>query len=279
LAIAQSFADKLNLQIASKPKGSISAVRNYGASLGTGEILAFLDADCLAPEKWLREAINQVPKSSVWGAHYLIPGNASWVSRVWSEYQAKSYDGVVSFLPAGDMFIHRVDFDRLGGFDESVETSEDVDLCTRASTIGLNIIAMSALAVIHEGSPRTLLGFYRQNRWHGNHVLRMFLLNLPSLRNAHIVAISFYTLVLFWMMIAAMIIAVHWGHLWFLPLTLLGLLLLPPFVFSLYRTAGSRRAGSVTQLWILYTTFLLARAAALTHVSYLVKGAHRFWRR
>jgi glycosyltransferase involved in cell wall biosynthesis len=274
VAIAQSFADMLNLKIALRPKVSISAVRNYGASLGSGEILAFLDADCLAPEKWLWEAINRTPEASVWGAHYLIPENASWVSRVWFAYQAKSYDGVVSFLPAGDTFIHRMDFDRLGGFDESVETSEDVDLCTRASTLGLNIIAMSELAVIHEGSPRTLLGFYRQNRWHGKQVLRVFLLNLPSLRNAHIIVMSLYTLLVLWMTIAATIVAILW-HLWFLPFTLLGLLLLPPFVFSFYRTAGSRSVGSVTQLWILYTTYLLARAAALTRVSNLAKCVRR----
>lgn len=277
VAIAESFAGKFNLRIASIPKGSISAVRNYGASLGSGEILAFLDADCLAPENWLWNATNPTPEACVWGAHYLIPEDAGWVSRVWFLYQAKSRDGVVSFIPASNTFIHRVDFDRLGGFDESIETSEDVDLCTRASAIGLNIIAMSALAVTHEGGPRTLRGFYRQNRWHGNHVLQVFLRNLPSLQNAHIIAMSLYTFVLFWMTIASTIAAVLW-HMWFLPLALLGLLLLPPFILSIYRTAGSRSVGSVTQLWILYTTYLLARASALTHVSYLVKGARRSWR-
>jgi glycosyltransferase involved in cell wall biosynthesis len=274
VAIGQSFADKLNLKVTLKPKGNISAVRNHGASLGSGEILAFLDADCLAQEKWLCEAISRAPDASIWGAHYLIPENASWVSRVWFEYQAKPYDGVVSFLPSSNTFIRRVDFDRLGGFDESVETSEDVDLCTRASAIGLNIIAISALAVVHERSPRTLQDFYRQNRWHGNHVLRVFLLNLPSLRNARIIAMSLYTLVVFWLTIAATIAAVFW-HLWFLPLALLGLLLLPPFILSFYRTAGSRSVSSVTQLWILYTTYLFARAAALTRISKLVKGVRR----
>jgi GT2 family glycosyltransferase len=180
-------------------------------------------------------------------------------------------------MPASNTLIRRVDFDRLGGFDETVETSEDVDLCLRASSIGLNIIAVSALAVIHKGSPRTLQDFYRQNRWHGNQVLRVFLLNLPSLQNAHILALSVYTFVLFWATIAATIATIAW-HAWVFPLGLLGLLLLPPFVLSIYRTAGSRSVRSVVQLWILYTTYLLARAAALTHVSYLVKGARRSWR-
>ena len=272
VAIAQSFADRLNLQIASAPKGSISAVRNHGASLGNGEILAFLDADCLAPEIWLSEALNRASDASIWGAHYLIPEDATWVSRVWFLFQAKSMDGAVSFLPAGDLFIHKVNFEQLGGFDESIVTSEDVDLCARASNMGMSIIAMPTLGVIHEGSPKTLMGFYRQNRWHGNHVLVVFLRNLPSLRNAHIVTMSLYTLVVFWMTIAAVIVAGIW-HLWLLPLTLICLLLFPGLALSLYRTAKSRQLGSLIQLWILYTTYLLARAAALTHVSYLFPGA------
>ncbi|MGA8940724.1 MAG: glycosyltransferase [Acidobacteriaceae bacterium] len=277
VAVGQSFADRINIHIASRPKGVISAVRNQGASLASADVLAFLDADCLTPRHWLSEAIHLRPEASLWGAHYVVPKDTNWINRVWSTYQAKPYDGAVSFLPASNTFIHRADFDRLGGFDESVETSEDVDLCTRAIAIGLNIVAFPLLAVTHEGGPRTLRGFYRQNRWHGNHVLRVFVHNLPSLRNAHIVAMSLYTLILFWMTIAATIAAVIW-HLWPLPVISLGLLLLPPLVFSLYRTAGTRSVVNVSQLWILYVTFLLARAASLTRISYLFKGARRSWR-
>ncbi len=271
VAVAKTFADKLDLKVVSTAKRSISGVRNDGAATASGEILAFLDADCLASETWLQEAFRQAPDRSIWGAHYLIPEDASWVSRVWFVYQATSYDGPSRFLPAGDLLIRRKDFDQIGGFDESVQTSEDVDICLRASRAGMKVVAISALAVVHKGSPGTLGDFYRQNRWHGKQVLRVFLLNLPSLQNVHIVAISIYTLALFWATIAAIVAAFVW-HLWFLPPLCLALLLLPPLIFSLYRAVGSRNATGVVQLWILYTTYLLARAAAIARPSNHLKS-------
>lgn len=264
--VGRSFAGRLNLRIVSKAQGTISSVRNYGVTFASGEIIAFLDADCMAPNHWLLEAINQRPPASVWGAHYLIPEDANWVSKTWFAYQARAHEGVVSFLPAGDLFITRSDFDRLQGFDESLQTSEDVDLCLRASGMGLRVVALPVLGVIHEGSPRDLSGFYRQNRWHGKHVLKAFLRNLPSSKNAFIVAMSFYTLVLFWLTLASVIAAFIW-HLWFLPLLTLGLLLLPPFTLALVKTVRDRSIRSLTKLWILYMTYLLARAAALTHLT------------
>ena len=49
LAIAESFKDRLNLKILQQAGVRISALRNLGARAASGNTLAFLDADCLAP--------------------------------------------------------------------------------------------------------------------------------------------------------------------------------------------------------------------------------------
>jgi glycosyltransferase involved in cell wall biosynthesis len=266
VAVARGFEEVLRLRVVAKTRCSISAVRNYGASLAAGTVLAFLDADCVARPGWLENALAVARDGRIWGAPYLVPVDATWVGRVWFKYQARQLDGEISFLPGGDLFICKSEFARVGGFNERVTTSEDVDICTRARGQGLEVVAYSSLGVFHEGTPRTLRGFYRQNRWHGEHVMRMFVDKLPSLKLLPIVGLSGYTLVMFWVALVGPCVAVFF-HQWVILGLPVVLLVLPAAALSLAKTA--RRGGWVdgAPLFVLYLTYFLSRAAALTRVS------------
>ena len=264
--LAEAFATSLPLRIVSLPKRSISAVRNHGVRLTAGGILAFLDADCVPEPSWLERSVDLAPPNSVWGAHYLVPLEGTWVGKVWFRYQATEREGPVSFLPGGDLFLRRKDFDRIGGFSESLETSEDVELCSRARESGMEVLAFPSLGVFHEGTPRTLRGFYRQNRWHGKHVLRSFLDNFPSTRNLPLIALSFYTFALFWAALIVPFFAISGRH-WLLAVAPLLLLPVPAAVISLAKTVKAGSLGQWPQLAVLYLTYFLARAAALSHIA------------
>ncbi len=266
VAAATSFVDKLPLQVVSKLGGRISAVRNYGASLATGEILAFLDADCLSRPTWLEDSLKLAHQNMIWGAHYLVPRDATWVGKTWFDHQATEQQGPVSFIPGSNLFMHRSTFIKLGGFDELLETSEDVELSQRAISHGMQVIAYPSLAVYHEGTPRTLHQFYRQNRWHGKHVLRLFISNLPSTKHLHLVAMSFYTLVVFWAAIAVPLFALP-RHRFAVAIAPFVLLILPAIVLGLKKAIAARRMSAAPKLCVLYMTYFLARAAALTHMS------------
>lgn len=207
MKIVNSFRDLLPLEVLLRPGCSISAVRNHGALVAKGDILAFMDGDCLGRPTWLADSLAIAPPHSIWGAHYIVSEEASWVAKVWSKYQATEREGAVTFIPGGCLFITRADFKLIGGFRESVETSEDVEICARAREQGMQILAYPSLAVVHKGTPGTLGKFYRKNRWHGKHVLRLFLARLPSTRNLPIVAISVYTLMMFWAAIILPVVA------------------------------------------------------------------------
>jgi glycosyltransferase involved in cell wall biosynthesis len=268
VAVARSFQGRLPLIVVSRPGASISALRNFGASLTQSSVLAFLDADCSVGCTWLEDCLNFAPSGAVWGAHYRVPLDASWVGKTWSDYQTREQDGGVAFLPSSNLWIHRSDFDRLGGFRESIHTSEDVDLCTRARQLGMRIVAHHSLAVVHHGTPETLRQFYRQNRWHGMDVFRMFFRNLPSLQHVNIVLLSVYTLFMFWAVLLAPIFAIPL-HSWQLPLLPLLLLLLPPLVVALQRIRRSNGPlSAVPPLSVLYATYFLSRAASLTQLSH-----------
>ncbi|WP_213804592.1 glycosyltransferase family 2 protein [Granulicella sp. dw_53] len=260
--IAKTFMSTLNLKVLSKQRESISAARNYGASLSKGAIVAFLDADCEPQPDWLENGIKDSTQNAVWGAHYRIPENSTWVGKIWNKYQATEQEGEVSFLPGGTIFIHRSDFESLGGFSEVVETSEDVDLCTRARDQRMSVLAYKNLSVVHDGTPRTLVHFYRQNRWHGRHVARNFLENLPSTKNIAVVALSAYTLLMFWIFILSLFL-LFTGNLW-LQVSALILLFLPPLALSVSKARASM--SDTTALFVLYSVYALARAAALTNI-------------
>src|SRR3954465_8369924 len=130
VAISQGFNEKLRLLILSSQHGTISALRNAGVNLSSGELLAFLDADCIPYPDWLQNAASIMFSDSagIIGAHYSIPDDSTWVGKTWNTYQEACKVGDVSHVPAGDLFIPRSVFHSIGGFDETIQTNEDAEL-------------------------------------------------------------------------------------------------------------------------------------------------------
>lgn len=264
VACAREFQEKLQLRVIEMPRCTISQLRNHGAAISKAQVLAFLDADCLVEPDWLDQALAHKTDQAIWGAHYRVQRDATWVGRVWFRHQATEQSGTVAFLPGGCLITTKAVFESVGGFNPEIHTSEDVDLCTRAKRAGYAILAYPELAVYHEGTPRTLRRFYRQNRWHGKHVLRVFLAELPSMRNLPLVLATVYTFVMFW---AALIIPFftlprHPG----LAALPSGLLLMLPLLLATAKAARSRAYSEAPKLTVLYLTYLLARASALVKI-------------
>jgi glycosyltransferase involved in cell wall biosynthesis len=197
VAIARSYARSTSVRVIERGGARIAALRNAGAAIARGQFLAFLDADCVAPKHWLVQALDlmRADASRIVGAHYRIPASSSWVARAWYGDLWQMKDGPVSYLPGGDTIVSRDLFMNLGGFDETLVTSEDCEFCERAAAAQAPILAIPSLSVVHLGTPQTLEGFYRKQAWHGINVHRVFLRDVLHSKSRKAMLFAVYMLI------------------------------------------------------------------------------------
>lgn len=268
LEIAESFRGRLKVRVLQKTNVRISALRNLGARAAAGDILVFLDADCLAPEDWLDRIFElaRADGAGVLGAHYLLPENSTWVGRTWHRYQEEPKSGEVSHVPAGDLIMRREDFLRLGGFDETIQTNEDYELCERARKTGMQVRAFPGIGVIHLGTAQSLRVFFRKQAWHGTHVVKVFLRDMLKSHNRKAVLLAAYTLLCLFGVILGVVATIISPKNWWLSAAGFSALCLPPAALSTRQILVSGRWPDFFPLFVLYLTYGMARARALLSI-------------
>jgi glycosyltransferase involved in cell wall biosynthesis len=165
LRIAGAFD---RVRVVSLPGQSIAAVRNYGARLASGAILGFIDADCLLVPGWRRQVVAALGEGeyAAVGSKCAVPENAAWIERAWYS-QRPGARKVVRYINSGNLAVRRTVFNGVRGFDESLITGEDAELGWRLTGRGYRLLEDPAAAAVHLGNPKTLLDFYRKERWRG----------------------------------------------------------------------------------------------------------------
>ncbi len=83
------IASELGAKILRNDKVNIAGLRNLGAGVASGEILAFLDSDCLPEPGWIRYAVERLEEEDigVTGCHCSLPRETTWVERAWYRYK------------------------------------------------------------------------------------------------------------------------------------------------------------------------------------------------
>tara|TARA_R110002049_G_scaffold239433_2_gene412643 strand:- start:14505 stop:15419 length:915 start_codon:yes stop_codon:yes gene_type:complete len=149
---------------------SVAAVRNKGVSVLCGELLIFLDADVSVTKEWhdnIEATLLDVyeDKLLITGSHCSSP---VYMKSSLEKYWFDSFESSKSsHLGTGHMIMSRELFERLNGFDASLETGEDYDFCHRAKAIGAQIKENCSLIVVHHDYPKNLVQFVKREAWHG----------------------------------------------------------------------------------------------------------------
>lgn len=111
-------------------KRQIAAVRNAGASLATGEILVFVDADTVVPANTLLALEKLLSRLDVvaGGARMVFDSSPPWWGIITVRVFLFFYFDVARFAGGGFLFARRAAFEKAGRWDEKYFASEEVHL-------------------------------------------------------------------------------------------------------------------------------------------------------
>ncbi|PZQ63830.1 MAG: glycosyl transferase family 2 [Phenylobacterium zucineum] len=150
-AVKAVVGDRATLVLVTE-KGAGPA-RNGAVAASKGEVLAFIDSDCVAEPQWLEEGIRALDRFDLVGGRvrvlvgdpaHMTPAEA--FERVFA-FDFKTYIEKKGFTGAGNMFCRRPLFEKVGGF--GVGMSEDVDWSRRAVASGARLGYAPAAAMGH----------------------------------------------------------------------------------------------------------------------------------
>jgi mycofactocin system glycosyltransferase len=137
-----------------------AGARNAGSRAARGDVLAFVDSDCMADPGWLEALVPELadPAVAAVGGRILAASERSWLERYEAVRSpldlgpARAPAGPgrpVPYLVTANLVVRRADFDGTGGFDERLRWGEDVDLCWRLHRAGRRLVYQPAGRVRH----------------------------------------------------------------------------------------------------------------------------------
>ena len=140
--------------------GGPALARNRGAQVAGGEILAFIDSDCIASPQWLMELLPVFAEGKVAAVGGLVDG-------MYDESALDRYEAVMSslnlggremsgssgddtfYLPSCNLLVRKEAFMAAGGFRVALQVGEDVDLTWRLRDAGWKIVYLPEGRVMH----------------------------------------------------------------------------------------------------------------------------------
>jgi glycosyltransferase involved in cell wall biosynthesis len=131
--------------------------RNFGVRSATGDIIAFIDADCRAHPDWLRNALRSIrssPEGTILGGDVRVWRNRSntftgiEAFEAVFEYRFKFFIERHGYCGTGNLVARRSDYEKVGPF-AGIELAEDVEWGQRARCAGLTFRYIPEMVVFH----------------------------------------------------------------------------------------------------------------------------------
>ncbi len=256
-----TIAKDLGATVMVDATASIAKLRNIGAAQSHSELIAFLDADMIAGPQWLKQSATALMKDAIGaiGGTLRIPENPSWVESTWCMPRFFRPDVFQTpWLPSGNLVLRRALFSEIDGFDASLTTCEDVDLCARIRATGRELYILDQAWVIHTGESKTLNQFFKKEIWRGKNHLQRSLNGFENWREALSLALPVAQLIF----LISIPIALLFGSISY-ALIFAALAQILPLLRAIMVAKRAGRAAILPQLLIVWSTYYFARSVAI----------------
>ena len=154
---------------------SPAQARNRGAAQTNGEIIVFIDADCIPDLKWLAILWSHFsdPSINVVGGGVKFEDENYWTVAdnisMFYNFLAHNPPGPKQHLPSLNLAIRRTAFEEVGGFDERYPrpSGEDTDLTIRLRKAGYILNFEPEVIILHNPPRNTLFDLLRHSYYQG----------------------------------------------------------------------------------------------------------------
>lgn len=154
-----------------EPRLGASAARNAGLRVAGGELVAFLDSDCIPQPGWLERLVarfEQNHRIGAVGGHVAAAPARRMLQRhaeragYYVSQEVALADPFLPFVLTANCCYRREVLDRFGGFDETLRSGEDTQLAWRMQ-LELDLeVAFARDAVVEHVHRSTLAGIWKQ---------------------------------------------------------------------------------------------------------------------
>ena len=193
-AVADQYADRLNLQYYHKSNEGRSIARNYGIVRANGDYFVFVDSDCVLPPDYIEQL-----HLSLRNDYSDCFGGPDAAHESFTDIQKAINYSMTSFLTTGgirggkvqlekfvprtfNMGFSRKVYEKVGGFREMF--SEDIDMSTRIRLAGFGIKLFRNVSVYHKRRV-DFKKFWRQVHVFGMSRITLKLLYPGSMKAVH----------------------------------------------------------------------------------------------
>jgi cellulose synthase/poly-beta-1,6-N-acetylglucosamine synthase-like glycosyltransferase len=151
-----------------EPKRGVSNARNRGIADSRGDILAFIDADCIVDPQWLTKLVEpfEDPEVGCVGGElrHSTPETTAerQAVRLLGDWQQFAFSSRPNYAITANAAYRRDVLEHIGGFDPHMTRAQDVELGLRFAQHSDSRLAFGEGAIARHQHRSTQLGFFRQ---------------------------------------------------------------------------------------------------------------------
>jgi glycosyltransferase involved in cell wall biosynthesis len=162
---------KKNIKYCWQKNAGPAKARNFGAKKANGEIIVFIDSDCIPEKNWLKEMISPFKDKAVGGVQGTYKTKQTGliarfvqveIEERYEKMKKAQKEGTLDWIGSYSAAYRTEAYKKLNGFDETfpIASGEDPELSYRLKKSGYNIV-FNPNAIVYHTHPDDLLKYLK----------------------------------------------------------------------------------------------------------------------